>query len=92
MPRLTDMTAENRDHRDRRFCAIFLLRQQHCMPLSSCPNVAERNCTPSFYAHLKKGSQRYIMAKAKQSKATSKLKVISLGGLEEVGKNITEKV
>ncbi|MBE6658004.1 MAG: ribonuclease J [Ruminococcaceae bacterium] len=29
------------------------------------------------------------MAKAKQSKATSKLKVISLGGLEEVGKNIT---
>ncbi len=29
------------------------------------------------------------MAKAKQSKPTSKLKVISLGGLEEVGKNIT---
>ena len=29
------------------------------------------------------------MAKAKQAKATGKLKVISLGGLEEVGKNIT---
>ena len=29
------------------------------------------------------------MAKAKQNKPTSKLKVFSLGGLEEVGKNIT---
>ena len=29
------------------------------------------------------------MAKAKQTKPTSKLKVFSLGGLEEVGKNIT---
>ena len=29
------------------------------------------------------------MAKAKQAKPTSKLKVFSLGGLEEVGKNIT---
>ncbi|MBQ5390684.1 MAG: MBL fold metallo-hydrolase, partial [Clostridia bacterium] len=29
------------------------------------------------------------MAKAKPARPTSKLKVISLGGLEEVGKNIT---